>query len=395
MPRRRKPHRGVLLLIVLSLLVLFVLIGVTFIVVAGQYTKAAKAYSRHELKGDPPAKELDGALMQLLRGSADPNDLMYRHNLLRDVYGVDGFEGIVLNTAYGGQNGQQFLAMQFGDVFGGARPTDHYYAGSVLTLLDGQGVGHSTRIVGYRAPTLVNGVRAGLLYLESFDELPPGFMPAPSTRFLVNGKPFNGSGDTCRICPQLPDENRNLDFATSGAGVKSGADPPDENSGERPRERPPEDRKSVRLVACANCHTQYDVSDVVEKTFPCRCGEILENQPPAPVDAEIRRCGACGALVTPDAENCDYCNSAIVRDDDRDLSLICPECYARNADDSRFCTACGVTLPPGGRPHRGPRAPVPGLLRSHAAASDRRGRDQRVRELQRIVGFRRRTSTCS
>ncbi len=179
MPRRKR-QRGVLLLIVLSLLVLFVLIGITFIVVAGQYTKAAKAYSRHELKGDPPAKELDGALMQLLRGTSDPHDLMYRHNLMRDVYGVDGFEGIVLNVAYGGQNGQQFLAMQFGDVFGGARPTDHYYAGSVLTLLDGQGTGQSTRIVGYRAPTLVNGTRAGLLYLQAFEDLPPGFTPAPA-----------------------------------------------------------------------------------------------------------------------------------------------------------------------------------------------------------------------
>jgi Zn-finger nucleic acid-binding protein/ribosomal protein L40E len=101
----------------------------------------------------------------------------------------------------------------------------------------------------------------------------------------------------------------------------------------------------VRLVACANCHTQYDVSDVVEKTFPCRCGEILKNEPPAPVDAQIQRCGACGALVTPDAEHCDYCDSAIVRDD-RELSLICPECYARNAEDARFCTACGVTFRP-------------------------------------------------
>jgi Zn-finger nucleic acid-binding protein len=102
----------------------------------------------------------------------------------------------------------------------------------------------------------------------------------------------------------------------------------------------------VRLVACGNCHTQYDVSDVAAKTFPCRCGEILENRPPAPVDAEILRCGACGALVTPDVENCDYCNAEIVRDDNQILSLICPECFARNAEDSRFCTACGVTFRP-------------------------------------------------
>jgi len=110
--------------------------------------------------------------------------------------------------------------------------------------------------------------------------------------------------------------------------------------------RSTEVREIVQLVACGNCHTQYDVSGLAAKTFPCRCGETLENQPPAPVDAEIRRCGACGALVTPGAESCDYCNAEILRDENRILSLICPECYARNAEDSRFCTACGVTFRP-------------------------------------------------
>lgn len=101
----------------------------------------------------------------------------------------------------------------------------------------------------------------------------------------------------------------------------------------------------MQLVACGNCHTQYDVSGVAAKSFPCRCGEEVENRPPAPVDAEIRRCGACGALTRPRAERCEYCDAAIRRDD-RNLSLICPECYARNAEDSRYCTACGVTFRP-------------------------------------------------
>jgi Zn-finger nucleic acid-binding protein/ribosomal protein L40E len=101
----------------------------------------------------------------------------------------------------------------------------------------------------------------------------------------------------------------------------------------------------MRLVACANCHTQYDVSGIVAKSFPCRCGETLENRPPEAVDAQVHRCGSCGALVTTDAESCQYCGSAIVRDPGR-LSLICPECYARNADESRFCTACGVAFSP-------------------------------------------------
>ncbi len=34
----------------------------------------------------------------------------------------------------------------------------------------------------------------------------------------------------------------------------------------------------MRLVACQNCHTQFDVTHVAAKTFPCRCGEQLENE---------------------------------------------------------------------------------------------------------------------
>ena len=34
-----------------------------------------------------------------------------------------------------------------------------------------------------------------------------------------------------------------------------------------------------------------------------------------------------------------------VRDEGR-LSLVCPECYARNAEESRYCTGCGVEFKP-------------------------------------------------
>jgi len=102
----------------------------------------------------------------------------------------------------------------------------------------------------------------------------------------------------------------------------------------------------VRLVACSSCHAQYDVSGIEAKTFPCRCGEIVENRPPAPHDAEIHRCAACGALAAAGMEQCSYCSAVIILDPSQSWSLICPECYARNAEDGRFCTACGVTFSP-------------------------------------------------
>jgi Zn-finger nucleic acid-binding protein len=101
----------------------------------------------------------------------------------------------------------------------------------------------------------------------------------------------------------------------------------------------------LRLVACDSCHTQFDVTDVSAKEFPCRCGAMVENRDLAAVDATVARCGSCGAIVAAEAASCDYCGSAIVRDPGR-LSLICPECFARTAEDSRFCTACGVAFRP-------------------------------------------------
>ena len=102
---------------------------------------------------------------------------------------------------------------------------------------------------------------------------------------------------------------------------------------------------SVRLVACGNCHAQYDVSGIADKEINCRCGAKIENRQLEGLDARIHRCGSCGAQISSDSDLCGYCGSEIVRDT-RKLSLICPECYGRNAENSRYCTACGVPFRP-------------------------------------------------
>jgi Zn-finger nucleic acid-binding protein len=102
----------------------------------------------------------------------------------------------------------------------------------------------------------------------------------------------------------------------------------------------------VKLVACRSCHSQFDVTHVETPTFDCRCGATIQNETLVGVDAAVRRCGACGALLREKAEACDYCNAAVVQSAELTLSLLCPECFARNAESAKFCTGCGVEFRP-------------------------------------------------
>jgi Zn-finger nucleic acid-binding protein len=114
----------------------------------------------------------------------------------------------------------------------------------------------------------------------------------------------------------------------------------------------------MKLVACLHCHAQYDVTEVAAKSFACRCGEELDARPPEGVEREVQRCGACGALLAEGTQRCDYCRSEVIRKLDGP-SLICPECYARNLDGCRYCTACGIGFTPRAIPSEEIELPCP------------------------------------
>lgn len=102
----------------------------------------------------------------------------------------------------------------------------------------------------------------------------------------------------------------------------------------------------MKLVACTDCHAQYDVTSMTPgMAFDCRCGASLEATPPVGHDATVQRCSGCGAVAREEDEQCDYCGAAIVPPERRG-GLICPECMARNLEDARFCLACGVGFEP-------------------------------------------------
>jgi len=126
----------------------------------------------------------------------------------------------------------------------------------------------------------------------------------------------------------------------------------------------------VRLVACPDCHRQFDVTHIDAAEIRCACGTTVANEVHAPVHARVHRCGSCGAGLRADAERCEYCRAEIVRDAGS-LSLLCPECFARNAEASRFCTACGVAFDPqpvAGDGHEWPCPDCGGLMPPRALA---------------------------
>ncbi len=200
MARRTKPRRGVLLLIVLSLLVLFLLMGMSFLVSATQFNKLAGSSARTDLQGMPGDKLANSVLYQLVRGTTNPYSAIRGHSLLEDLYGRDYLVGEATAVAdYEGSRGQMLEVRFTASRLGGALPEDtvaqelkdDYYAGCVLTFLNGSAKGSSTRVLRYK-PSVNTLVVSGT-------NLEGGTIPLADTgqttiRFLINGRPFNGTG---------------------------------------------------------------------------------------------------------------------------------------------------------------------------------------------------------
>lgn len=89
--QRARQRRGVLLLVVLSMLVLFLLLGTTFVIIANSYRQSAKTIERTHETSLQPGDRLDRALQQILCDTNNPHSSIRYHSLLRDVYGTDGF----------------------------------------------------------------------------------------------------------------------------------------------------------------------------------------------------------------------------------------------------------------------------------------------------------------
>ena len=195
-PRRR---RGVLLLVVLSMLVLFLLMGLTFVVVGTSYKDASESLAKIERTGDSPRKELDSAMYQLVRDTTNPLSAIRGHSLLRDMYGNDGVDGRIISAvkSVGGLFLELTIAVSTPQTqspeFARA---EGYYNGRVFSIVSGRYRAHSTRIVSYLPASGGTVTSATIRVLNSWPNAaqPPNPNNLANARFLINGRPFNGTG---------------------------------------------------------------------------------------------------------------------------------------------------------------------------------------------------------
>jgi hypothetical protein len=200
----RRARRGVLLLVVLSMLIVFLMTAVTYVVVSRHFHEASKATSQVERLVEPAQELLDAAMYDLLRDTMNPASRVRYHSLLRDMYGDDGFvvdnvEGdqLVAAALVLGTDGQFMdLRIKFDPQTLPLSEIDNYYNGHVLTMADGPAAGLSTRIVGYERLDTPAGIQATIrvLSFERGSHDAARLVPQPGDRFLVNGRPFNGTG---------------------------------------------------------------------------------------------------------------------------------------------------------------------------------------------------------
>ena len=209
MIRRKSNRRGIVLLIVLSMLVLFSLLITTFVVVSADYRTAAVMSARGQAKKRTPRKLLDNTLFSLLVDTNDHQSPLRGHGLLRDMYGDDGFVARVANVARLDSTRGQFFEIQLFDSTGNnpqqvpldlsgrvyaLSETQAHYNGLVLTFVEGQAQGISTRIISYIPHGWADDRNLfRLMVIDPSTRFDPQLLQQ-GDRVVVNGRPFSGTG---------------------------------------------------------------------------------------------------------------------------------------------------------------------------------------------------------
>ena len=180
---------GVLLLVVLSMLTLFMLLGVTYLIMAARVRSTSKAFLK---LADDQAQTavtltplLRDAALQVIRGTGNAGSTIKGHDLLADKYGSSAVVAVVNRALVA--NGQ-LLRLQLNSTQGGG------LTGRVLTYLTGpDGIANTSgRIVAAEAAS-----GQTIVWLARPSRLTGSINLI--TAALINGRDFSGSGFSTRL----------------------------------------------------------------------------------------------------------------------------------------------------------------------------------------------------
>jgi hypothetical protein len=212
---RRRQQRGVILLAIISLLTMFMLIGITYVVVSSHFKRAAITNSQARQLGVPPQKHLDNALYQLLRDTDHAGSVVKGHGLLQDKYGHFSMRARIIQVTLDPASAsypadKQILEMQVYlrdlplPITGGVNPPNTNSLpllnlgalnGRIITFLDGVAKNISGRIL-KSSPLPTNNVANYKLRILFPKSISNTIAPADFQNkiLLINGRDFSGTG---------------------------------------------------------------------------------------------------------------------------------------------------------------------------------------------------------
>lgn len=199
LPPSARRRRGVLLLVILSLLVLFVMIALTYVLVATRHLQASRVNARVAITGEPPQELLDSAMMQVARGapgtgtSISPiHSVIGPWSLLEHMYGTNTVGGTITSPQFYVNN----QILDFVPMFIAPTPpiSEGQYEGCVLTFTDSRSAAH-----GISARVVRNYIdNAGMQHIRVLTPKPGGLTlgvnDLKNYSFIINGRSFSGTG---------------------------------------------------------------------------------------------------------------------------------------------------------------------------------------------------------